>query len=125
MSVWCAVLLAAVLAVSCTFLPRSYFLTAISDVVTTLLMLAALFSFAVLGLNSKGRMRLFWMLQAAGWTMWLGDQIVWITYDLVLRAKMPPMHPADSLLFLAGAPMMAGLLLRPHREPSTRTSRLG
>jgi diguanylate cyclase (GGDEF)-like protein len=35
------------------------------------------------------------------------------------------MHPADSLLFLAGAPMMAGLLLRPHREQSAHSARLG
>jgi diguanylate cyclase (GGDEF)-like protein len=57
--------------------------------------------------------------------MWLSDQAVRIGYDLFLRTKMPPMHPADALLFLAGAPMMAGLLLRPHREPSTRSARLG
>jgi diguanylate cyclase (GGDEF)-like protein len=31
------------------------------------------------------------------------------------------MSPADALLFLAGAPMFAGLLLRPHRQPAERT----
>ncbi len=35
------------------------------------------------------------------------------------------MYPADALLFLAGAPMIAGLLLRPHRQPSERSARLG
>ena len=35
------------------------------------------------------------------------------------------MYPADALLFLAGAPMVAGLLLRPHREPSLSSVRLG
>ena len=98
---------------------------AISDIVSALLMAAPLFSFAWLGMKSKGRMRLFWMLQAAGWTMWLGDQVVWIYYDLFLHHEMPPMHPADALLFLAGAPMTAGLLLRPHREQSKQTARLG
>jgi len=70
-------------------------------------------------------MRWFWLLQSAGWALWFSDQLVWIYYDLVLRQKMPPMHPADALLFLAGAPMMAGLLLRPHREPSAQSARLG
>jgi diguanylate cyclase (GGDEF)-like protein len=124
-SVLCAAVLVAVLAASCAFLPRSFLLTAISDIVGALLMFTALFSFAVLGLKTKGRIRLFWMLQASGWALWLSDQMVWIYYDLYLHQKMPPMHPADSLLFLAGAPMMAGLLLRPHREQSARSARLG
>src|SRR5271169_2632274 len=88
-------------------------------------MLMALFAFAGLGLASKGRMRWFWMLQAAGWALWFGAQTAWIVYDLILQKKLPAMYPADVLLFLAGAPMVAGLLLRPHREPSERGARLG
>jgi diguanylate cyclase (GGDEF)-like protein len=38
---------------------------------------------------------------------------------------MPVMLPADALLFMAGAPMIGALLLRPHREPSEPTARLG
>ena len=124
-SVLCAAVLVAVLAVSCLVLRRGSVQISVSDIVGALLMITALFSFALLGLDSKGRMRWFWMLQAAGWAMWLGDQAVWIYYDLLLRQKMPPMHPADALLFLAGAPMMAGLLLRPHRQQSKRTAQLG
>jgi len=125
MSAWCAVALVAVLAVSCFSLSHGFLQMGISDIVTALLMFSALFSFAYLGFKSKGRMRWFWILQAAGWALWLTDQLVWVYYDLLLRQKMPPMHPADSLLFLAGAPMMAGLLLRPHLEPSERSARLG
>lgn len=120
-----ALLLVAALTASCLFLPRGIVLTGASDIVSGLLMLTALFSFATLAYRSKGRMRWLWILQAAGWTMWFSDQCVWIYYDLVLRHQMPPMHPADALLFLAGAPMMAGLLLRPHREPTERSARLG
>lgn len=120
-----AVILVAVLTGACLFLPRGTARADISDIVSGLLMLTALVSFATLGAMNKGRMRWFWVLQAAGWTLWFSDQIVWIYYDLILRQKMPPMHPADSLLFLAGAPMMAGLLLRPHREASKQSARLG
>ncbi len=67
-------------------------------------------------IGSRGRTRWFWMLQAAGWALWFSDQVVWITFDLILHKKLPGMYPADALLFLAGAPMMAGLLLRPHRQ---------
>lgn len=120
-----AIFLTAVLAISCAVLPRGLLLTAISDIVAALLMLIALVAFALNGAASKGRLRWFWVLQSAGWALWLSDQIVWIVYDLVWHQKMPPMHPADALLFLAGAPMMAGLLLRPHRETSSQSARLG
>lgn len=118
-------LLTAVVTASCLFLPKGLVQAAVSDVVGGLLMLVPFFAFARLGLRSKGRMRWFWMLQAAGWATWFGDQVVWITFDLFLRKKLPQMYPADALLFLAGAPMLAGLLLRPHREPTARGSRLG
>jgi diguanylate cyclase (GGDEF)-like protein len=100
-------------------------LTTISDVFGGLLVLFAAYAFAYNGLAARGRARWFWMLQAAGWGLWFLDQVVWIVYDLVLQRKMPAMLPADALLFLAGAPMIAGLLLRPHRQASDRITRLG
>lgn len=120
-----AVLLMAVLTIACALLPQGLVLAGFSDIVSGLLMLSALVTFAWHGMVSKGRMRWFWWLQAAGWGLWLSDQLVWVTFDLVLRRKMPAMHPADSLLFLAGAPMVAGVLLRPHRQTSERSARLG
>ncbi len=113
------------LAFGCLALPRGLAQTTISDSVGGLLMLCALLSFAGHAPGAKGRMRWFWILQAVGWGMWLCDQIVWFIFDLVLRKPIPSMYPADALLFLAGAPMIAGLLLRPHRQPSERNTRLG
>lgn len=120
-----ACLLTALLAVDCTVLRPGYLQMAISDIATALLMLCALLAFASNALASKGRVRWFWILQAAGWGLWLSDQIVWIIFDLILRKTIPGMYPADALLFLAGAPMMAGMLLRPHRQPSENSARLG
>lgn len=117
--------LTVLLAVACLLLPPGFFRIATSDIICGLLMLTALFSFAKRGLASEGRMRWFWMLQAAGWALWLGDQLIWIFFDLVLKRPMPTMSPADALLFLAGAPMIAGVLLRPHLKPSERCTRLG
>ena len=115
----------ALVAVGSALLPRGLALTAVSDMVSAALMFSALLVFAANGLASKGRVRWFWMLQAAGWGLWFSDQMVWITYDLILQKKVPAMVSADALLFLAGAPMFAGLLLRPHRQPSERSARLG
>ncbi|HTW56671.1 MAG TPA: GGDEF domain-containing protein [Terriglobales bacterium] len=120
-----SLLLTATLTVAWLLLPRGLAMVAASDIMGALLMLTALLAFAKLGLASKGRMRWFWFLQVSGWALWFGDQLVWIVFDLILQKKLPQMYPADALLFLAGAPMMAGLLLRPHREASQRSTRLG
>lgn len=115
----------AALVAAVVFLPKGLFLVGVSDIVGALLMLCALLAFAAHGAASKGRMRWFWLLQAGGWGLWFCDQLVWIVFDLFLKKKVPAMYPADALLFLAGAPMIAGLLLRPHRQPSERSARLG
>jgi diguanylate cyclase (GGDEF)-like protein len=120
-----AVLLTAVLAVACLLLPRGLALAAVSDIISGLLMLCALLAFAWNGLAGKGRLRWFWMLQAAGWALWFGNQVFWIVFDLILKRPMPAMYPSDALLFLAGAPMIAAVLLRPHRQPSESSVRLG
>ena len=120
-----SVFVVAVQGVASALLAPGLALTAVTDIAGAVLMLCALLAFAANGRASSGRMRWFWGLQAAGWAMWLSDQAVWIAYDLVWRQKMPSMHPADALLFLAGAPMFAGVLLRPHRQPSERSARLG
>lgn len=120
-----AVLFTVVLTVASLVLPQSLAGTAISDICGALLMLCALVGFAINGIASKGRMKLFWFLQSVGWALWLSDQACWIVFDLFLRRKIPTMYPADALLFLAGAPMIAGVLLRPHRQPNERNSRLG
>ena len=120
-----AFVLTATLGAASILLREGLALAAVSDIVSGVLLLSALVAFAANGFAAKGRMRWFWMLQAAGWTLWLSDQVVWIVFDLVLQRKVPAMYPADALLFLAGAPMFAGLLLRPHRQPTERSARLG
>ncbi|HEY6338476.1 MAG TPA: GGDEF domain-containing protein [Candidatus Sulfotelmatobacter sp.] len=120
-----AISITVVLGLSCALLPRGLTLTAISDLSCALLMLSALLAFAANGRATQGRTRLFWMLQVTGWSLWLSDQLVWVAFDLFFRMKMPAMYPADVLLFQAGAPMLAGLLLRPHLSPSERSGGLG
>jgi diguanylate cyclase (GGDEF)-like protein len=122
---WTTAVITVVVAVSCLALPRGFVQAAVSDIGGGVLMLAALVAFAANGFASKGRLRWFLMLQAAGWALWLADQFVWIYFDLFLKQKLPGMFPADALLFLAGAPMIGGLLLRPHRDPPQHGARLG
>ena len=123
--VWGTAVCMALLAAACLLMPRGYALVAVSDGLGTVLVVSPLLVFAWNGSAAKGRLRWFWWLQSAGWALWLGDQIVWDVWDLAIRRRLPDMYPADALLFLAGAPMLAGLLLRPHRQQSSRGARLG
>ena len=119
------VFLTAVESVAFALLPRGFARAAVSDIVCALLMLSVLMVTSLNGISSKGRMRVFWLLQAVGWGLWLSDQVLWIVFDLVLQKQMPEMFSADALLFMAGVPILAGLLLRPHLHPSERSARLG
>jgi diguanylate cyclase (GGDEF)-like protein len=119
------VFLTAVQSVAFALLPRGLARAAFSDIVCALLMLSVLMVTSFNGISSKGRMRVFWMLQATGWGLWLTDQLLWIVFDLVLQKKMPVMFSADALLFMSGVPILASLLLRPHLQPSARSARLG
>ncbi|HYM77310.1 MAG TPA: GGDEF domain-containing protein [Candidatus Dormibacteraeota bacterium] len=122
---WATVVSIALLTAGCLFLPKGMTAVAVSDGFGTLLLVLAMLAFVWNGMSAKGRVRWFWLLQAAGWALWLGDQLVWDYWDLVIRRRLPDMYPADALLFLAGAPMIAGLLLRPHRQQTSSSGRLG
>lgn len=110
---------------ACALLPRGNALTAISDILCALLMLSPLLVFVGNALSSDGRVRAFWILLAVGSLLWLADQSLWVLYDIFLRKPIPPVFAGDVLLFLAGVPMLAGLMLRPHLQPSERGARLG
>jgi len=120
-----AALSTAVLVGACLLMPRGMALTAVCDSCDTVLLLCAVLAFVLNGRASKSRLRWFWLLQAAGWGLWLADQMVWNVFDLLLKKKVPEMYPADALLFLSGAPMIAGVLLRPHRQVAEKNARLG
>ena len=122
---WASAVGLVLLTAGCLFLRRGYVAAVVGDFCTTLLIVCPSLVFAWNGISAKGRLRWFWLLQAAGWTLWLADQLVWDYWDLVLQRRLPDMYPADALLFLAGAPMVAGLLLRPHRQTSSANVRLG
>jgi diguanylate cyclase (GGDEF)-like protein len=111
--------------VASAVLPRGLALTAVSDIVPALQMLALVLIFASNAIFGHGRLRSVWVLQAAGMSFWLADQCAFVFYDVVLRKPLPDMFLGDVLLFLSGVPMLAGLLLRPHFEPSQRSVRLG
>ena len=120
-----AVGLALAEAAAILLLPTGLALTAVSDGLPAVMMLALLVAFAKNALPVGGRLRAFWIIQAAGWFITLVNQIWWMYYDLILQKPVPALFAGDGLLFLPGVLMLAGFLLRPHVQQSKHSSRLG
>ncbi len=103
--------------VATVFVPRSFSLTLLNDVIEFLLILSALLVFLVNASASPRPTRLFWMLLAASWGVTIVAQAMWMHFDLVLRKEVPNLFAGDILIFLSNIPFLAALLLQPHADP--------
>lgn len=118
-----ALMVAAILAAS--FLPRSFGLTAFSDIIQSLLLLSGAAAFVPLALRCRGRVRLFWSLIAMGVTFWLAYQMFWTYYEVWLRRDVPDLCAWDVVLFLHMVPLMAALGIRPQFSRDEYSARVG
>src|SRR6201993_3258142 len=116
-------MMAAILAAS--FLPRSFGLTAFSDIIQSLLLLSGAAAFIPLARASQGRMRLFWALITLGIAFWLAYQIFWSYYEVVLQRDVPDLCAWDIVLFLHMVPLMAAIGLRPQFSRDEYSARVG
>ncbi len=104
----------AVLVLAALILLHSFRLTAFSDVLQGLLLLAGTIVFVPRALRSAGRMRLFWTLIALGMALWFFYQSLWVYFEVWLRQDVPDVFAGDIVLFLHIVPLMAAVALRPH-----------
>jgi signal transduction histidine kinase len=114
-----------VLLFAALLMPRSFGLTALSDIIQSLLLLSATASFIPLALRSQGRLRLFWILIALGVGLWMFSQLLWTYYEIILRQPVPGLFDGDIILFLHLVPLTAALALRPHIPRDEYAARLG
>jgi signal transduction histidine kinase len=106
-------------------MPRSFTLTAISDIVQCLLLISGAAAFLPNAFASRGRLRLFWFLIATGVGFWLLYQVFWTYYEVVLRRDVPDLCAWDIVLFLHVVPLMAAIALRPHVARDEYAARVG
>jgi len=106
-------------------LPRGVALSAVSDIASSLLFLALIVSFVRNAIPTRGRLRVFWIMQSVGWSVALINQLWWMYWDVVLQKQVPMLFAGDVLMFIPGLLMLSGLLLRPHLQQSRRSARLG
>jgi signal transduction histidine kinase len=123
---WAAAVAAclATLVLAALFLPQSFRLTALSDVVQCILLFSGTAALIPHAVQSRGRLRLFWTLMAAGIAFWFIYQLFWTYYEVWLRADVPDLCAADMVLFMHIVPLMAALALRPHAPEDEYAARL-
>ena len=117
--------LLAVLIGSALLMARSFALTAVSDILQSLLLLSGTAAFIPLAVRSRGRLQLFWLLITLGSFFWFAYQLFWTYYEVLLRRDVPDLCTWDVILFLHIVPMMAGLALRPHVPRDEYAARVG
>jgi signal transduction histidine kinase len=124
--VWTAAVAAclAALILAALFLPQSFRLTALSDVIQSVLLFSGTVSLILHAVRSSGRLRLFWTLLAVGIGLWFSYQFVWIYFELWERIVVPDLCAGDIILFLHIVPLMAALALRPHAPQDEYAARL-
>jgi signal transduction histidine kinase len=113
-------------AIGCALLmPRSFSLTALSDVVQCILLLSGTLAFVPAARRSQGRLRLFWVLISGGVALWFCYQVFWTYYEVLLRRDVPDLCAWDAVLFLHFVPLMAAIALRPHVARDEYAARVG
>jgi len=114
-----------ILIIAALILPRSFELSAFSDVIQCLLLISGTAAFIPLALRSHGRIRLFWSLIALSCGFWLIYQLFWTYTEVLLRRDVPDLCTWDVVLFLHIVPLMAALALRPHVPRDEYAARVG
>lgn len=114
----------ATLVLASVFVPHSFRLTALSDVIQCLLLFSGTVSLIPQAVRSRGRLRLFWILMATGICFWFSYQVLWVYYEVWLRSEVPDLCAGDMILFLHIVPLMAAVALRPHAPQDEYAARL-
>jgi len=124
--VWTASVAAclAILTVAALAFPKSFALTALSDVIQCLLLLSGTLSLIHHIVRTNGRLRLFWILLTTGIGLWFCYQLLWVYFEIFERTAVPDIFVGDIILFLHIVPLMAALALRPHLQQNEYSARL-
>ena len=105
--------------------PRGFFLTAFGDILQNVVLFSAVIAFALNIRKTSGRPQLFWILMTFGLAVWLVSQVMWTCFEVFLRQEAPNPFIGDVILFLHVVPMMAAVIVQPHRKQDDRAISAG
>jgi signal transduction histidine kinase len=112
-----------VYAAGALLIPPGPRLTAFGDVMQCLAPLLANMGLLLNASSTHWRKNAFWMLLAAGCSMWMVGQLLWTYYEVGLAQTVPNPFIGDVIFFLHIVPMFAALALRPHERLTDRSLR--
>jgi signal transduction histidine kinase len=94
--------------------PNAAFQVAMGDLVPLVVLGVICFLCGRNAVESRGPVRLFWSLMAAGMAMWWVNQAAWTWLELVIRKPLPDPFIGDIILFLHFVPIMGAVAIRPY-----------
>jgi signal transduction histidine kinase len=94
--------------------PAGFGLLAFGDIAQFSLLFVAFILMTANAVSSRGQIRLFWGLMAAGCFLWSANLSLWTLYEVFLRRSLPEPFVGDVILFVHVVPFMAAVALRPH-----------
>ncbi len=89
-------------------------LTAVGDVGQCLAAVLGAIGLVAPAIATHRRSRIFWWLWSFSCLLWLGGQVAWTYFEVVLRQEVPNPFLGDVVYFLRAVPIMGALALRPH-----------
>jgi len=89
-------------------------LTTVGDVGQCLAAVLGTVGLAAPALAARRKTRTFWWLWSFSCLLWLGGQVAWTYFEVVLRQEVPNPSLGDVVYFLRAVPIMGALALRPH-----------
>jgi hypothetical protein len=98
------------------FLHRGPALTALGDAFPCVLAVLVVLAFRSNRRQSSGAVRLFWMLNEAGFAILFLSQLVWFYYEVLRHQAAPSAIAGDGLFLLALLPTLGALTLNAHGE---------
>jgi signal transduction histidine kinase len=94
--------------------PAGFALLAFGDIAQFLLLFLACLLMVANTVSTRGQIRVFWGLMAAGCLLWSTSLALWTLYEVILRRGIPDPFIGDAILFVHVVPFMAAVALRPH-----------
>jgi len=123
--VWSAVVLALLQTAVALAARRSYALTVFGDLVQTSLLVIGMVAMYRNATRTRGRIRFFWGLMAAGFALWTASQLGWTYYEVLARQEVPNPFMGDVVVFIHLVPMMGALTLQMQSAQDQQSLELG
>src|ERR1700731_1808605 len=76
-------------ALASLFLHRGFALIALSDIAQFILLLAGTISLLLNTIETRGRVRWFWVLMTMGTAFWLSYEALWMYFEVLMRSYVP------------------------------------